>query len=239
MRLNCNKTQIEQGRVGTLGNNKLYDKTHIEIYALLFIKQYWVLYSEGFVKGESPDWKNEKSNTGIEVCEAITTHYGYTLNLAAEYLGHKKNDISKEIEKFQGTLYFDEYNKLYSVSPLKGTVDGRQPMCHALKELRNKLILLNTDNFTKYKSNALCLLFNVPQNKMDVEFFINEAKKIIKDYRIGYDVVFLLCHDFYYIDIPSWNYYCHLTSTDDLFKINELSNKMRLERSWENGEPFD
>ena len=133
-----------------------FEKLYNEIFAMLSLKYFWRDYSDGYKKGESPDWYNSDDSVGIEVTQAIMQEDGEAQSVVNQYLGRQKAEIPEDIlRRYEGRTYF--YNdRLWAIMPEAGKEENLTACEKALYRLGKKLERLNT-NYTEFNTNALYL----------------------------------------------------------------------------------
>ena len=164
----------------------LWDSTSDEIYALLVADFLHPEIAAQMLKWESPDWKSEKADIGLEVTRAETKHIGYTDRVMTRYFGCKKEEIPEKIVRnFRGELFFHE-ERLFAVSDSKGLVDGNRHVTLLLEHLEQKLQKLNGKNFLRCERN---LLFEYATNAFRGDNAVQFARKI-KEINLKYRKIF-------------------------------------------------
>ena len=136
-----------------------YEKLYNEIYAITALKYLWQGYAPGFVKGESPDWRNDVAGIGIEVSQALLPRDGQEESFLEAYLGCLRREIPEDaFSRFGERLYF--YNdRLWALLD-----DGVNDVGGAEKiifRFRRKLLKLNT-NYRCCNTNGLYLFVHQP-----------------------------------------------------------------------------
>ncbi len=174
-----------------------YEKLYNEIYAMVVLKYFWKEYQPGFVKGESPDWKNPKMNFGLEVSQALLPYDGQSESFLEHYLGRLKEDIPESaLEKYKGKLYF--YNgRLWA---LINDEENQIPYQEKVKiRFERKLEKLNS-HYTHYTCNALYLYAHAePEKRDEIEAIMRamQEKQALKRYQ--FQKIFLDCKSCVYL----------------------------------------
>lgn len=221
-------------------DERRFDKTRLELSALLLIRECWPGYVAGFRKSESPDWVNPAAGIGLEITQAIDNQHGYALALAYRYLGRSRDGIPAPVlRRFTGGLDFSG-GRLRAVSPSKGPVPGGQSIRFALQALDKKLRLVNTDGFQKFPLNALALLLQVPPSEADLSDFLEQIRLRGRAYPLRFRPIFLLCGGFYCcIDPVASAMSSRALPPARQAYIEATAEALRLRQEWRAGAAFD
>ena len=174
-----------------------YEKLFNEIYAVVSLKYLWRDYHPGFVKHESPDWVNDDMDMGLEVSQALLPEDGAAAAFIEKYLGCPKEELPQEaFDKYGSRLHF--YNgRFWAIEPKDDTPEG-----YSYKgeyRFRKKLEKRNS-NYEYHKCNALYLFVHPYEEKdLDIRDMVERMIAANKEFRIGFDCVFLNCEDMIYI----------------------------------------
>ncbi len=170
-----------------------FEKLYNEIFAILSLKYFWRDYSDGYAKGESPDWYNKNASVGIEITQAIMQEDGEAQSVVNQYLGRLKGDIPEDILlRYAGRAYF--YNdRLWAIMPAEGVEDKLSACEKALYRFGKKLERLNS-NYTEFDTNALYLYLH-ESNITDGEIadFIHRVRTLQQPCERRFDIAFLNC----------------------------------------------
>lgn len=215
-----------------------YEKLLNEIYAVVSLKYLWRDYHPSFVKSESPDWVNEKIQTGLEVSQALLPEDGQAEHFIETYLGCLKEELPESaFEHYGNRLHF--YNgRFWAILPEEGS---EQDYVYKTEyRYKKKLEKLNS-NFTKYEHNALYLYVHPKEEReLDIPEMIDRIKRLQGQFEVGFELVFLNCKEVIYLihfDTDTIEM-IPIPQNAQLFFMNE-SEKLRHSKEWNNGDRID
>ncbi|MBQ4611628.1 MAG: hypothetical protein IJB30_07795 [Clostridia bacterium] len=216
-----------------------FEKLYNEIFAILSLKFFWRDYSDGYIKGESPDWFNPGASVGIEITQAIMQEDGEAQSVVNQYLGRKKEEIPEDIlQRYSARAYF--YNdRLWAIMPEAGKNEHITACEKALYRFEKKLERLNS-NYTPYKTNALYLyLHDGSITDDDTADFINKAADIQKNCGRRFDTVFLNCVNALRVaDMGSGSWETVHIPQDALAFMRSRTERLRHGTQWNDGADF-
>ena len=217
-----------------------FDKLEFELFAILALIEMFPPFVTDPVKGESPDWQDEKAGIGIEVSRAITPHIGYTYSIANMFLGKRRSEIpSKILQTFRGSISFDKRNRLYMISASKGLFDGDRHIRLALERAKEKLKMLSESHFRRFETNCLFLYLTMSLLGDDSQVFLSEYIKLAKQFPLRFDHVFLMALDsIEEIDIQKEQVTEHPLPDGMLAQLNQKTHELRKANDWKNGTRF-
>ena len=225
--MNYNKNMVE------------FEKLYNEIFAMLSLKYFWRDYSDGYKKGESPDWYNSDDSVGIEVTQAIMQEDGEAQSVVNQYLGRQKAEIPEDIlRRYEGRTYF--YNdRLWAIMPEAGKEENLTACEKALYRLGKKLERLNT-NYTEFNTNALYLYLHESSiANEEVTRFIRSAEEKQKDCARKFDTVFLNCvNALRVVDMKNGRWETVHIPQDALVFMRSRTEQLRHGMEWQDGTEF-
>ena len=170
-----------------------FEKLYNEIFAILSLKYFWRDYSDGYIKGESPDWYNPETSVGIEITQAIMQEDGEAQSVVNQYLGRQKAEIPEDVLlRYSGRTYF--YNdRLWAIMPEAGKEERLTACEKALYRFNKKLERLNS-NYTRFDTNGLYLYLHESNiTDEDMRCFIQKVKEAQQSSERRFDIAFLNC----------------------------------------------
>ena len=216
-----------------------FEKLYNEIFAILSLKYFWRDYSDGYKKGESPDWYNTEGSVGIEVTQAIMQEDGEAQSVVNQYLGRKQEEIPQDIlQRYVGRTYF--YNdRLWAIMPEAGREETLTACEKALYRFGKKLERLNT-NYTEFCTNALYLyLHESSVTDEKTALFIRAAEEKQRTYAKKFDVVFLNCvNELRVADMKSGSWETVHIPQDALAFMRSMAEQLRHSMEWKDGAEF-
>ncbi|MBQ7091220.1 MAG: hypothetical protein IJN83_01025 [Clostridia bacterium] len=225
--MNYNKNMVE------------FEKLYNEIFAILSLKYFWRDYSDGYKKGESPDWYNPDSSVGIEVTQAIMQEDGEAQSVVNQYLGRQKAEIPEEIlQRYSGRTYF--YNdRLWAIMPEEGRKENLTACEKALYRFGKKLERLNS-NYTRFETNGLYLYLhesNITDD--DMRCFIQNVNEAQQDSERRFDIAFLNCvNALRVVDMKNGSWETVYIPQDALAFMRSRTEKLRHGLEWKDGTEF-
>jgi len=227
VKLNYNKAMVE------------FEKLYNEIFAMLSLKYFWRDYSDGYKKGESPDWYNPKASVGIEITQAIMQEDGEAQSVVNQYLGKLKVEIPEDVQlRYSGRMYF--YNdRLWAIMPEAGKAEKLTACEKALYRFGKKLERLNS-NYTEFNTNALYLYLHESSVTDDeTACFIKAADEIQKNCAKKFDTAFLNCvNALRVVDMKSGSYETVHIPQDALAFMRSMAEQLRHGMEWKDGADF-
>ena len=212
------------------------DSIGSEIYALLVTGEMYPWVLNKAIKWESPDWKDESDNFGLEVTHAINKHIGYTEHVMAKYLDlHIERIPPKVLDSFAGWTYFQK-GKLTAISDSRGLVNGNRHVSLLLDSLREKLDKLSK-HFTVCRHNFIFLYSYGYFSEEDKTDLSEKISNLRSEYKIVFEKIIISAYDEIlcfssegdlvknFADIPI----CNLTD-----RARQYQNKS----DWKKGTPF-
>ena len=230
---------VEESKLIYNKNMVEFEKLYNEIFAILSLKYFWRDYSDGYIKGESPDWYNPVDSVGIEVTQAIMQEDGEAQSVVNQYLGRRKAEIPEDIlRRYEDRTYF--YNdRLWAIMPEAGKEDNLTACEKALFRFDKKLERLNS-NYTEFNTNALYLYLhesNITDEK--VTGFIRSAEKKQKECARKFDTVFLNCvNALRVVDMKNGSWETVHIPQDALAFMRSRTEQLRHSMEWKDGTEF-
>lgn len=225
--MHYNKTMVE------------FEKLYNEIFAILSLKYFWRDYSDGFIKGESPDWYNETSSVGIEITQAIMQEDGEAQSVVNQYLGKLKSEIPEDIlARYSGRTYF--YNdRLWAIMPEAGREDTLTACEKALYRFKKKLERLNS-NYTQFSFNALYLYLHESKNTdEETAELIRQMNQAQQAEQKRFDGVFLNCvNSLKVVNLEDMTWETVHIPADALAFMRSRAELLRHIDPWKNGTDF-
>lgn len=225
--LHYNKTMVE------------FEKLYNEIFAILSLKYFWRDYSDGFVKGESPDWYNKTASVGIEITQAIMQEDGEAQSVVNQYLGKLREEIPGDVlSRYSGRTYF--YNdRLWAILPEAGKEDTLTACEKALYRFNKKLERLNS-NYTHFRLNALYLyLHESGQGDREIAELIGKMKEAQQHSERKFKTVFLNCVNALRVaDLEDVTWETVHIPADALAFMRSRAELLRHGDSWKDGTDF-
>ena len=217
-----------------------FDKLEYELFAVLALYNSFPEFIADPVKGESPDWQDEKAGIGIEVSRAESSHIGYTYSIANRFLGKKRSEIPPHIlQDFRGSLTFDKRDRLFAISDSKGLFDGDRHIRLALDRAKEKLDLLSGPHFRCFETNGLFLYLTMSLLDDDAQLFLSEYTKLAKQFLLHFDHVFLMALDsIANVDIRKGQVTEYPLPDGMLAQMNQKTHELRKASDWKNGTGF-
>ncbi len=216
-----------------------FEKLYNEIFAILSLKYFWRDYCDGYAKGESPDWYNEKASVGIEITQAIMQEDGEAQSVVNQYLGRLKSEIPEDILlRYAGRTYF--YNdRLWAIMPEEGAEDKLTACEKAAYRFGKKLERLNS-NYTGFDTNALYLYLHESDiGDAEIADFICRAEELQHSCGRKFDMVFLNCvNAMQVIDLHDGTWETVHIPADALAFMRTEAEQLRNSREWPNGTDF-
>ena len=215
-----------------------FEKLYNEIFAMISLKYFWRGYSDGYVKGESPDWYSERASVGIEVTQAIMQEDGEAQSVVNQYLGKLRTDIPEGVLlRYSGRTYF--YNeRLWAIMPETGKETAVSTCKKALYRFAKKLERLNT-NYRSYDINGIYMYLHDVVDDEDVARFVRMANDMQKNSKRQYDIAFLNCvSSLKVVELASGRWETVHIPADALAYMRSKAEKMRHGAEWENGMVF-
>jgi hypothetical protein len=173
-----------------------YEKLYNEIYAIVVLKYFWDDYQPGYIKWESPDWLNKKTNTGVEVSQALLPYDGQAENFLEHFLGRPKEEIPENaFQKYGDRLYFYN-NRLWAL--LNDENDPNDYKIKVLTRFKRKLDKLNS-HYIPCGFCSLYLYAHAQPTKKEIKelFSIMEDKQNRR--KSQFEFVFLDCGNRIYL----------------------------------------
>ena len=217
-----------------------FDKLEYELFAVLALYNSFPEFIADPVKGESPDWQDEKAGIGIEVSRAESSHIGYTYSIANRFLGKKRSEIpSKILQNFRGSISFDERDRLHMISDSKGLFNGDRHVQLALERSKEKLELLSESHFRRFETNCLFLYLTMSLLDDDSQVFLSEYTKLAKQYPQRFGRVFLMALDSIAdIDIEKGRVNEYPLPDGIVVQMNQKTHELRKASDWKDGTRF-
>jgi len=151
-----------------------FDNLKYELYAVLALTYAFPIFARSLKKGESPDWWNIEHGIGIEVTCAENRHMRYSKNFANKYLEKNKIDFleeeSKEIERFEDNVLYDESERLFAATDSKDYFDRNWRINLAIDRAKAKIEKLDS-HYKKFNSNCLFIYMTQSLLDDDIDFF--------------------------------------------------------------------
>lgn len=177
-----------------------FSKEYFERYALNSLINHYDSNLSILEKSESPDYKSDKLDLGIEVVKAINN--GEQTSLSNEILDKdipskdKLKEFKKKFKKDKGQqvkLLKDEYgNECIMFSDTTGLYDFNLIIDLIVKAINKKTYMLN-NGYDKFKNNWLYIYSqSACLNKYDIESLM---KKLNLSSPIFFDKIFINCTD--------------------------------------------